>query len=362
MHHRLTQICQDTNITLDILSREKAPKLLDTAAWDALPADQFDVVILDSFGGATPGISEKEGRLLQQALGTLQRVADRGPAVIVLENTNKTALAYRGRGEKTERVDAFYEVRDVTNWTPPRAEYWWEHLPSGDDAEWQHRASRRTKQDQIRLAFVCRKFRWGEEPNPFVVEIDFAGRPWSLADVTDEMARSGADAEKEARHAEQQRLKDAAHALVRAIRTRDPETPCGKTEAIDFLHAAGLTRAQARNLLEAYNAPDAPRKGCATLQPIPGSRGRGGTVAVVLCSVNVPGNNVTSDIRHKDGVELNIPDFADRHQSHRQKYPILKPPSLLTMTIWVLFSPKYPHYTNRRRIRPGYPRFRQYVW
>ena len=59
LHARLTQICQETDITLDILSREKAPKLLDVAAWDALPAQEFDVVRLE-FCGATPGISERK--------------------------------------------------------------------------------------------------------------------------------------------------------------------------------------------------------------------------------------------------------------------------------------------------------------
>ena len=90
----------------------------------------------------------------------------------------------------------------------------------------------RTKQDQLRLAFVCRKFRWGEEPDPFVVEIDFTSTPWSLEDVTADVAQRGEQAEKEERVAQQHRLLDAARQLVNEIDSRDPQTPLGKTEAV----------------------------------------------------------------------------------------------------------------------------------
>src|SRR5262249_48594332 len=79
---------------LKVLPRDKAPPLTDVAAWAAFPADQYDVVIVDSIGAATEGVSEKEGKLTQQYLATLKDLAQRGPAVLGLDNTNKAAQSY----------------------------------------------------------------------------------------------------------------------------------------------------------------------------------------------------------------------------------------------------------------------------
>jgi AAA domain len=208
---RMKGVCDSHDIDLQILGREHAPQLLDDDAWEALPADEHDVIIVDSFGSASVGISEKEGAKLQQALDTIKRVADRGPAVVVLDNTGKTGTAYRGRGEKVERVDAFYEARDITNWTPPQGEHWWCHLPSGDDAQWQERAARKTGQERLRVSFVCRKFRWGEEPLPFVMQMDFTTTPWTLSDVTAEIEDAGRQASQAEKEQRQKRLSGFKH-------------------------------------------------------------------------------------------------------------------------------------------------------
>ena len=79
-----------------MFTRDKAPPLTDAQAWSAFPADQFDVVIVDSIGAAAEGVSEKEGKQTQQFLATLKGLAHRGPAILGLDNTNKAALNYRG--------------------------------------------------------------------------------------------------------------------------------------------------------------------------------------------------------------------------------------------------------------------------
>ena len=58
---------------------------------------------------------------------------------------------------------------DPTGDTP-----WWEQLPAADAGSWASRASRRKERSKVRLAFICTKLRGLEEPEPFVVEIDFA--------------------------------------------------------------------------------------------------------------------------------------------------------------------------------------------
>ena len=307
LQHRLKQICADWDITLEVLTREHAPKLQDRRAWEALPASEFDVVVLDSFGGATPGISEKEGKELQRALDVLRHVADRGPAVVVLDNTSKSALTYRGRGEKTERVDAFFEVRDITNWTPQEAGAWWRHLPNADDAEWQERAERRHGQEKIRLAFVCRKFRWGEEPDPFAVEIDFTSTPWSLHDVTEEVKQGGEATVQAEREAQKHHLQAAALALYQRL-LEQPETLMGISEAVDFLRQQGLKRDPARALIDAFDADTYPDEGRWTLVPIPGAKGR--KKGLLPCKETLAGRR---NIPSRKRVEIN--HLNDRHFS-----------------------------------------------
>jgi hypothetical protein len=65
-------------------------------------------------------------------------------------------------------------------------------------------AARRRRRDRYRLAFVPSKFRIGEEPDPFVFEIDLSAVPWQLQDVTADLeatgqaARGAAEAERHA--------------------------------------------------------------------------------------------------------------------------------------------------------------------
>jgi hypothetical protein len=113
---------------LRLLTRVDAPPLTDRNAWLALPWQDYDVIIVDSLGAATEGVSEKEGKQTQQFLATLKDLVQRGLALVALDNTIKAGTHYRGRGEKADAIDILYECRDVTNWTPT-TEAWWEALP-----------------------------------------------------------------------------------------------------------------------------------------------------------------------------------------------------------------------------------------
>ena len=152
---------------LTVFTRDKAPPLTDAEAWAAFPVDQFDVVIVDSIGAATEGVSEKEGKQTQQYLATLKDLAQRGPAILGLDNTNKAALNYRGRGEKGDAVDILYEARNITGWTPTQGADWWEDLPDFGEHTWQQRASRRKGQQVLRIAFVPANSGWRIDPEPF---------------------------------------------------------------------------------------------------------------------------------------------------------------------------------------------------
>ena len=237
-----------------------------------MPVEQYDVVIIDSFGGVTPGISEAEGAKLQQAMDTLKSLADRGPAVMVLDNTTKNATNYRGRGEKLDRVDIAYEARDVTGWTPTGPE-WWIDLPDAAASNWQEQASRHQKADKRRLAFIPIKFRFGIEPEPFICEIDFTTKPWSLQDVTETIKEQGDSAYKEERlnHAAKQFA--AVEALVVEVRRRDEEgmPAIGKREAEHFMYdLGGLTQHEACRLLVSHDANTYPSEGRWRIEAIPG--------------------------------------------------------------------------------------------
>ncbi len=237
------------NATLKILGREKAPSLLDKAAWERLPAEQYDVIVIDSLGSFTEGVSEKEGRQTQEFLAVLNDLARRGPAILALDNTDKSGAGIRGRGEKTDRVDIVYELRNVTNWTPQTKDCWWESLPEAGEFAWQKRASRQTNADVTRLAFIPSKFRPGIQPEPFVLEIDLRHEPWTVEDVTETFELEAEDNAQTAVHEARAKVQAAEHALVMKLH----ESPLRIGDAETVLRGLGLTRTQARNLLNAGN-------------------------------------------------------------------------------------------------------------
>jgi hypothetical protein len=237
---------------LKLMTRQDSPPLTDRARWLALPWQDYDVVVIDSIGAATEGVSEKEGRETQHFLATLKDLAQHGLAIVALDNTIKAGTNYRGRGEKADAVDILYEARDITNWTTTKDE-WWLDLPEAGDQAWASRASRHRDKTHVRIAFIASKFRLGMDPAPFAVEIDFRGDMWTLRDVTDELVQAGEEARDINRKAKLDLFRHATEALKKAISQRSDADPMTKSEAERFLMDQRLRRQEARNLLEAQN-------------------------------------------------------------------------------------------------------------
>jgi hypothetical protein len=234
--------------------------------------EKYAAIIIDSLGAATEGVSEKEGRQTQEFLATLKDLAHRGPAILALDNTNKAATAYRGRGEKADAVDILYEARDITGWTPRTADAWWESLPEYGDHAWQQRATRRKGQKVLRIAFIPSKFRLGIEPEPFAIEIDTTTTPWTLADITEHIATAGSRAAEETRRQEQATITHAETMLVQAIAARSADAPMLKDEAVTLLCGYGLPRKVARTLLESGGNRDVYPQGRWVIRSIPGHK------------------------------------------------------------------------------------------
>ena len=269
---RLQRLGAKEGDTLHILTRDSAPKLTEKAEWTRFPVDQYDVVLIDSLGAATEGVSEKEGKLTQEFLATLKDLAHRGPAILALDNTNKAATSYRGRGEKADAVDILYEARDITGWTPASGDAWWESLPEYGDHTWQSRATRRKGQAVLRIAFVPSKYRLGIEPEPFALEIDTTTTPWTLADITAHIATAGTRAAEETRRQERATIAHAEETLGQAIAARSAETPILQEEAVALLRGCGLTNKAARTLLERGGNREVYPQGQWIIRPIPGHR------------------------------------------------------------------------------------------
>lgn len=157
--------------TLEVLSRNRAPALTDSAGWASFPADRYDVLIIDSLDATTEGVGEQDSSRPSRALATLLDIARRpkGPAVLALGNTVKSAAHSRGSGVVEDRADVVFEVRDATDFRPSGGKPWWEELPPAGAEAWAQRASRRKRRAVYRLALVPSKFRVGEEPDPFVL-------------------------------------------------------------------------------------------------------------------------------------------------------------------------------------------------
>ena len=321
---------------LKVLTRDQAPPLTNAAAWASFPADQYDVIVVDSIGAATEGVSEKEGKQTQQYLATLKDVARRGPAILALDNTNKAALNYRGRGEKGDAVDILYECRNITGWTPAQGGDWWEDLPDFGEHTWQQRASRRKGQQVLQIAFIPSKFRPGAEPEPFALEIDTRQAPWTLADITEDIATAGERAAQEARRQEQAKLDNASQALVTALREHQGHSPILKQEAEALLQGQGLSKRVARTLLEHGGNRDIYPEGWWVLRPIPGERGH--PIGVFLPGEEDGGRN---NLGQKSSTAHGVPAIsisATRSTPSGRNTPSQKPAETLRQTD-VLFRP-----------------------
>jgi hypothetical protein len=149
-----------------------------------------------------------------------------------------------------DRGDIVYEVRDATGFTPTGKKAWWEELPPADAGSWGERAARRKGRKQFKLAFIATKFRVGEEPEPFVIEINLTTYPWSISDVTDIVDQAGKDAREAHRREQAQTIERASVRLTDEIQRRPPEAPLLMKPAEELLQRDGLSRTLARKVIK----------------------------------------------------------------------------------------------------------------
>ena len=151
-----------------------------------------------------------------------------------------------------DRSDIVLEVRDCTNFHPSGKKPWIEELPAADAASWASKSSRRKGQVKFRLAFIPTKFRIGEEPEPFAMEIDTTTNPWTMADVTDCIDQEGA-AERERQTQERaSAVRAAAEFLKTEILRREAngEPTILKKQAEEFLASRGIKQKVAREAID----------------------------------------------------------------------------------------------------------------
>jgi hypothetical protein len=238
--------------TFKLMTRDDVPPLTDEIAWQTFPFGDYDVVVIDSLDASTEGVGEKDSSRPSKAISPLLDIAHRadGPSILVLGNTIKTGENSRGSGVVEDRADIVYEVRDATGLTPTGTKEWWLELPAPGRAAWGERAARRRRRDSYRLAFIPSKFRIGEEPEPFILEIDLSTEPWRIRDVTAEVVEAGTRNKEQADAAMQRRLAATAEALRQEIQSRTQAGQRCRIETTEvFLRERGLSRAAARSLI-----------------------------------------------------------------------------------------------------------------
>lgn len=254
IRERMRALGADGDLTaLNIMSREKCPPLTRAELWAQFPYDDYDVVVLDSFDSLAEGVGEQDSSKPSRAIAPILDIAHRenGPAVLVLGNCVKSATHSRGSGIVEDRADIVFEVRDATDFHPTGSKSWVEELPAQGASDWASRSSRRKLREQFRLAFICTKFRVGEEPAPFIREVDTATELWSVHDVTDAVDQEGAG-ERERRAKEKA---DAISAAIEALRSevirreRAGEDEILKMKAEAFLAGRGFKRNVARKAI-----------------------------------------------------------------------------------------------------------------
>jgi Bifunctional DNA primase/polymerase, N-terminal/AAA domain/Primase C terminal 1 (PriCT-1) len=242
--------------TLRVMTRHDVPPLTDGAAWKTFPFGDYELVIVDSLDASTEGVGEKDSGKPSQAIAPLLDIAHRadGPAILVLGNTIKSGTHGRGSGVVEDRADISYEVRDATDLHPTGTKPWWLELPAAGREDWASWAARRHRRVRYRLAFVASKFRIGEEPDPFVLEVDLASEPWQLREVTADIEQVGQAACASEAERRVQAQEAAVDRLAAEVTRREvtAEPPLNLTAAVDVLHAdgSGVPRDAARMLLD----------------------------------------------------------------------------------------------------------------
>ncbi len=201
--------------TLHVMTRDEVPPLTDTVAWASFPFKNYDMLIIDSLDSTTEGVGEQDSSKPSRAIAPLLDIAHRadGPAILVLGNTIKNGDHSRGSGIVEDRADICFEVRDATGLNPSGDKPWWEELPAADAGAWAEKAARRKRRDSYQLAFIPSKFRVGEEPNPFIFEIDLSADRWTLRDVTERIEQAGSGAREAEIRDRQEKLDRAMGAL-----------------------------------------------------------------------------------------------------------------------------------------------------
>jgi hypothetical protein len=310
-----------------LITRDKAPALTDAVAWSAFPLDTFDVVIIDSIDASTEGVGEGDSAKPSVAFAAVLDLARRadGPAIMVLGNVVKSGAHSRGSGVLEDRGDVVYEIRDATDLKPSGQKDWWHELAAAGVGDWAQRASRRKRRDFYRLAFIASKFRLGEEPEPFVLEVDHRTEPWSLRDVTADLVEAGHAALTTRISEHEAALARATHDLLAQMRHRadygKPSLTKGEAEAL--LQAKGLKRAAARDLVAEGDG----RLWRLETAPNPGGKG---TVVFLTFASNTPCE--ASSAAKKDGDETprqtvlsGVSFVADRMNSGRQRMVVSNP-------------------------------------
>jgi hypothetical protein len=241
----------DTDENLKVLCGRVAPPLTDEEGWKTYPIEEYDLLIVDSFGAFAEGGAEADAGAAGSAMAILLDICRRGPVVLVLTNTWRNARAIRGSGVIIDRADIVYEVRDATDLVfDPATEQWWESLRTGSDTDWSERAKTRQERNRYRLALVPTKFRVGPEPEPWALELRLGDEP-EIVDVTIEL-RSGLEKAKGQSAADRKAmLAAAARKLRQEVRKRCKQNaPIGKTQAEQVLCTdTGISRVEARRLL-----------------------------------------------------------------------------------------------------------------
>jgi hypothetical protein len=242
---------------LRVMTRDVVPPLTDRAAWRKFPFRDYELVIIDSLDASTEGVGEQDSAKPSQAVAPLLDIAHRadGPAIQILGNTIKSGAHGRSCGVTEDRADIVYEVRDATDFHPTGTKPWWTELPAAGRDAWAAWATRRHGREVFRLAFVASKFRVGEEPDPFALEIDLRGEPWQLREVTDEIEAAGEAAHTATAAQKVERERAAVERLAAELdrRAAAGEQPPKRTEAVALLHGTGdqaIPRQAARTLLE----------------------------------------------------------------------------------------------------------------